>query len=427
VRCFIACERNDVEQAERLAQAALGLLPDADSTFRAGVRGALGDVYRRNGRWEESRHNYLITLTHTSTYENYVQSIHAYGALADLGFRRGRLREAAAYWRKALEVIDDEELWGAYPLPVLGWVHIRLGEILYEWNELDAVRGHLELGQAQARLGGDPRSIIAGALLEARLRVAEGESGRAAVALDQARSAIGDAEYPEWRSAFDLCQVALWLAAGHPGTAVSWATDAAVDVEAPPDSEPSRLALARALLAAGDPASIQRARSVLEPLLAAADAEGRLGIVVETLALLAATRWAANDQPGALEAIERALRLAEPEGYVRSFVDLGPPVIRVLQAARDRGVMPETVTGLLNAASAGGGEPGRVALPEPLSEREKEVLSRLAAGLTNREIGDALFISPETVKKHTGSIYGKLGARNRTEAVRVARDLGLLD
>ena len=100
---------------------------------------------------------------------------------------------------------------------------------------------------------------------------------------------------------------------------------------------------------------------------------------------------------------------------------------RLLQEARSRAVMPDYVGKLLTAF----GSPAfltspEMALPEPLSIREQEILELVAAGLTNQEIADKLIISPETVKKHTGNIYGKLGVSNRTEAAARARTLGLL-
>jgi LuxR family maltose regulon positive regulatory protein len=90
--------------------------------------------------------------------------------------------------------------------------------------------------------------------------------------------------------------------------------------------------------------------------------------------------------------------------------------------------MPDYVTKLLAAFGAGLSFPAQAAaaLLEPLSPREQEILERLAAGLTNREIAEQLVISLETVKKHTGSIYGKLDVRSRTEAAAKARVLGLL-
>jgi LuxR family transcriptional regulator, maltose regulon positive regulatory protein len=127
--------------------------------------------------------------------------------------------------------------------------------------------------------------------------------------------------------------------------------------------------------------------------------------------------------------LEYALRLAEPEGYVRLFADLGLPMTRLLQEARSRDVMPDYVASLLDACGADLASPASMAgtLPEPLSLREQEVLKLIAAGLTNREIAETLVISPETVKKHTGSIYGKLGVRSRTEAAVRAKDLAVLD
>lgn len=126
-----------------------------------------------------------------------------------------------------------------------------------------------------------------------------------------------------------------------------------------------------------------------------------------------------------MTSLEHALRLAEPEGYVRLFMDLGRPMGQLLQEARRRQVMTPYVDTLLQAfgVSAVPGGPG---LPEPLSPRELDVIRLVAAGLTNEEIAGELFISPETVKKHTGNIYGKLGVGNRTEAAARARELGIL-
>lgn len=109
------------------------------------------------------------------------------------------------------------------------------------------------------------------------------------------------------------------------------------------------------------------------------------------------------------------------------------PLARLLQEARTRQVMPDYVGKLLatfgddRTSPASASASGVRALPEPLSEREQEVLRLIAAGLTNREIADRLIISPETVKKHTASIYDKLGVGNRTEAAARGRQLDLLD
>jgi LuxR family maltose regulon positive regulatory protein len=147
-----------------------------------------------------------------------------------------------------------------------------------------------------------------------------------------------------------------------------------------------------------------------------------MGVTIEALALQALAYWKRGTQADAMTGLERALRLAEPEGYVRLFADL--PIARLLQEARSRTVMPEYVATLL---AAFGADPTEAALPEPLTQREREILELVAAGLTNPEIAEKLVISPETVKKHTGTIYGKLGVSNRTEAAARARALDLLN
>ena len=188
------------------------------------------------------------------------------------------------------------------------------------------------------------------------------------------------------------------------------------------------LAMARALSVSADANARARARALLDQALRVTHDEGRMGAHIDALALLALSRWRQGDHVAAMTTLERALRLAEPEGYVRLFADYGLPMARLLHEARRRGVMPDYVGAILEAygASATGYPTVASTPPERLSDRECEVLRHLAAGLTNREIADALVISPETVKKHTSSIYAKLSVGNRTEAATRARELNLL-
>jgi LuxR family maltose regulon positive regulatory protein len=304
-----------------------------------------------------------------------------------------------------------------------------MGELHYEWNELAAAGDRLSQGLARAELGGDARSLIAGHLIAMRLHLSQGDLPAAAGDLERARPLKERSPFPEWCSRFERCQVDLWLAQGRVDDAVAWAEAMLLEsgFEVRPEYEAAQLAAVRVLIGSDEAARHERASRLLERLLQSATAEGRLGVQIEALTLRAVARWNSGDRTGAMIGFELALRLAEPEGYRRLFLDLGRPVDRLLQEARSRGVMPEYVADLVAARGDDLGAPGDPAqLPEPLSAREQEILLLIAAGLTNREIGERLSISAQTVKKHTANIYGKLGVSHRTAAVAMARDLELL-
>jgi LuxR family transcriptional regulator, maltose regulon positive regulatory protein len=431
VRCFIACMQNDLVQAEVLADEALRTLPGEDLHYRPGIYGALGDTYRKNGRWDDAKACYLKVLDFPHSPGFRIESVHVYGALADLDLRQGHLRNAADYWDKALALIHDEENWGTFPLPLTGWVYLRRGELDYECNDLTQAQDHLARGLERAELGGDARALIAGYLLASRINLAAGDIEAALDKLEQARPHADQAQFPDWTSHFERAQVDLWLAQEKLSRAVDWA-DAMLQADAlagRPESEPAQLALARVLIVKGDAASLARARSLLQRLLGDAEFEGRTGVQIEGSALQALAAWKRGERPEAMTSLEHALRLAEPEGYIRLFVDLGLSMASLLQEARARHVMPGYVQKLLAAFGDDLAFPAivRGPLPEPLSVREREILRYIAAGLTNREIADTLVISPETVKKHTASIYGKLGVGNRTEAAVRSRELNVLD
>jgi len=173
---------------------------------------------------------------------------------------------------------------------------------------------------------------------------------------------------------------------------------------------------------------IASASGLLERLLEAAEAGGRAGSAIDILVVQALANHARGDQAGALAWVDRAVALAEPEGYVRTFIDEGPPMMALLKlAAKDRNAS-SYVRQLLAAFTVAGSVETAVAQPliEPLSERELEVLRLLESDLDGPDIARELTVSLPTVRTHTRNIYSKLGVTNRRAAVRRAAELGLL-
>lgn len=157
-----------------------------------------------------------------------------------------------------------------------------------------------------------------------------------------------------------------------------------------------------------------------------------MGSVIEVQLLQALGLQAAGKADQAMTVLAQVLMQAEPEGYIRTFVDEGPPMAALLHHALSRGVTADYTARLLAAFPAvdqgiePSPSPATFSFNEPLSERELEVLHLLATGASNQEIAEALTIALTTAKKHVSNIIGKLGVNNRTQAVSRGRDLGLL-
>ncbi len=192
--------------------------------------------------------------------------------------------------------------------------------------------------------------------------------------------------------------------------------------------------MARVLLAQDKP---DQALRLLERLREEAEVASRAGSVIEILALQALALWARGKKERAVGTLTRALALAEPEGFVRTFADEGPAMGDLLSAAleaRQRGHLDAAnrvpalyIAKLLAALAQEATTPRADArLPEPLSERELDVLTLIAAGMSNKEIAGRLFVSVTTVKTHINNLYRKLDARSRIQAVARARELGIL-
>ena len=194
------------------------------------------------------------------------------------------------------------------------------------------------------------------------MREAEGDLDGALDLLDEAERLYVSDFFPNVRPVPAL-RARVWIAQGRLGEALGWAREQGLSVDDDLSylREFEHITLARVLLARheGERAerSVHEAARLLERLLLAAEEGGRTGRVIEILVLRALAHQALGDIPAALASLDRALTLAEPEGYVRVFADEGPPMAALLRAAAKQGTGPDYVRRLLAAASGTGTTP----------------------------------------------------------------------
>jgi len=367
---------------------------------------------------------------------NLMSSIAALCNAAGLCVVKGQLYKAKAIYQRALELATDNR---GHMLPIAGRALMGLGELAREWNDLEAATHYLTRSLEQTQQWGGFGTLVCYLTL-ARVKVAQGDFDQAGDLIQRARQLAIQTDVSDMDDALvAVSQVRLWIAQGNIEAAQSWARQRGLDADTPAQAESPPFhelrqaevaTLARVYLASEQP---DEALQVLEPLLQVAEKLSQTKRTIEFLALqsLALSQTPSKDNTEkALAQLERALSLAEPESYVRVFVDEGPAMAALLRQATVRGIAPGYVSTLLDAFGMEKGERVKAKhqpLVEPLSERELDVLKLLATSLSIPEIAQELFISASTVRSHTKSIYGKLDVHSRMQAIEKARELEILD
>jgi LuxR family maltose regulon positive regulatory protein len=304
-------------------------------------------------------------------------------------------------------------------------MHVGMSGILCERNDLHAAMQHLVTSQALGEHTGLPQNPYRWRVAMARIREAYGDLDGALDLLQGAeRLYVGDF-FPNVRPVSAMT-ARVWVAQGKLDEALEWTRERELSVSGALSylREFEHITLARVLLARH---AIPDAMRLLKSLLRAADDGVRTGSVIEILVLQAIGYQIQDNIAAALLPLERALTLAEPDGYLRIFVDEGPAMAALLQVAAKQKTAPEYARRLL-AAFALSRNRTRVtqALLEPLSERELDVLRLLGTELDGPDIARQLVVSLSTVRTHTRSIYSKLGVNSRRAAVSRADELNLL-
>ena len=441
LRAEIALSRSDISGAIELCQQALKFLPQDNTLLRGVATYFLGHAQRRAGQMVEAERVYIEASALGLQTDNLLLALHALANLSSVQMAMGRLNQAADTSQRILQITGERrrQSW-----PVAGLAYQGLGRLHYEWNELDAAARYLRLGIEFGQGGGLTGLEINSRSALALTLQAQQDSGRADEMLRQIAAMTERHHHPVYAAAATAQEARLRLSQGRSEQAIHWAETCGLSLDDTAryySHEAEYLTLARVFIAQSQ---TETALNLLHRLQQAAESDQRNGSLIEILILSGLARQVQGDTNSALTSLESALTLAEPEGYVRTFVDEGGSMSKLLRQAQSRGIRPDYVSKLLAAfsdfrfeISDFGLDPddrSKIQIPnskiqnlvEPLSQRELELLRLVADGYSNQEIAQELFVAVGTVKKHLNNIFGKLGASSRTQATARARELNLL-
>jgi LuxR family maltose regulon positive regulatory protein len=412
-----------------LANQALQLVPDENLNLQGLAQMSLGTCYRDIDHQDESVAAYSAAVDLCLAAGNYLAAINSMYQLSRGCEMLGQLHKAATICRQGLAEAAQRVERGLRPYPAEGILHVGLGSVLYEWNELKSAEQSFKEGIRLGELSGFWDTALMGRIFLSRLQQSlsdhQGALATNALALEAARKSDAPIAYRNTLTN----RARLWIAQGDLVKADQWARDvvkkSGKEVSYLHNFE--QITLSRYYLASGEP---EKASKLLHQLVKPVEESGRWGTMIEVLALQSLAMQAQGDVERAIAPMEQALSLAEPEGYVRIFIDLGPemkgPLQSIISADGNLKAYAQTLLAAYQDAEPQGTSDKTQTLVEPLSERELEVLALLSQGMSGPEISAELFVSLNTIKSHIKNIYSKLGVNKRFDAIERARELGII-
>lgn len=438
-RAFRAQATGDFASTIAYAQQAMTLLPAEEGYERGTTAAFLGLAYWSSGDVAAAHRSFAEAL---GTFQRLGGSqivVAATLILANMGLAQGWLRTTVETCEQALHLSRQQ---AGPTLQGTAELYLGLSEVRYEQGDLTTAGQLLQEGESLRE-----QVSISGAnylwwLVKAQITAAQGDLEVAFGHLHEAEQAHRQSPVPNVHPAAAL-KVRWWLQQGRLAEALNWVQESGLSVDDEPSylREYEHLTLARVAIAqyrrGGAEEGLYSAIELLNRLLAAAEAQERTGSIIEILVVQALAYEATADLTGAIPTLERALTLAEPEGYVRIFVEHGTPMARLLQEAMTHNITPTYTQQLLTASETWGQQPKEPPHPsiypstpsplvEPLSQRELEVLRLLNTELSGPEIARELVVALSTVRTHTKRIYSKLNVTNRRAAVKRAAELKLI-
>lgn len=425
-RVYLSQSVGEVPGTLEHARRALDLVPETDIAARATGTALLALAYWGRGDLDVAHQTFSSALELMRQSGHEVDVVRGIFVLGDIRVSQGRLRDAASTYERGLRVAKE----GTYPSPPeTDELYLGLSEVHREWNDLGAAASYLEAMTQAAASTAHKGNRLRWCTASASIRSAQGDMEAALELLDEAERSERRDPLPRLRPV-PAMKARIRISQGSVDDAAGWARAAKLT---PNDDlsylrEFEHVTLARVLVAT-DAASADR---LLERLAVAARTGRRMGNLIEILVLRSLAQQARGNSRAALDTLSEALALAEPEGYLRVFLDEGTRMRDLLRQATARGLAGDYSRRVLAAydvprqPEALPPESNGASPVQSLTTRELEILRLIAGGLRNQEIADTLSISAATVKRHIANAYGKLGAGHRTEALARAKELKLL-
>jgi LuxR family maltose regulon positive regulatory protein len=420
------------------ARQVFDLAPEEDHLGRGAAAGLLGLAFWTGGDLEAAHRSFAEGMAQLQMAGNISDAVGGVLALADIRITQGRLHDAMRTYERALQLAREN---GTPALRGTADMYVGMSELYREHNDLATATQLLLRSQEQGEHTGFPQHPYRWRVAMARLRETQGDLDGALDLLDEAEPLYVSDFFPNVRPVAAL-KARVWVAQGKLDKALGWAREQGLSAEDDISylREFEHITLARIRLAQyksdHSDSPLREAIGFLERLLKAAEEGGRMGSAIEILMLQALAYQLKGDIHTALAALERVLKLAEPEGYVRMFLNESVNMAQLLRETTARKIMPG-YTGKLLAAfeSEGHMDIREVSLPpspssspliEPLSQRELEILRLFKTELSGPEIARELVVALSTVRTHTKSIYSKLNVNSRRAAVKRAEELNLI-
>lgn len=430
IRAYVSSARGDISRSIELSLEAAKVLPPNETSARSANALNLYHAFLMTGdivnASEYAKEAYEIASAGSNLYVA-LQSICASGFIQ---MEQGHLQQAEEIFHRAITM--GQEWGGGHPLPTTATAYNGLGHLHYEWNHLDTALRFVEQGielSESASLWYSSKYPCHATL--AKIKQAQGENDAALEATEKLMTKYPPGTVPGIHAA--SWKGRLFLARNDIASLRQWvsAYEALWDTSGIPDylNEMPFLILCRARLTLGEVGQIPE---LLGHSCERAEAQGRTNNLIEIMTIRALALTAVGNNVDAIASLQKALSLAEPQGYVRTFVDMGPAMQQLLRQVIRGNVLRDYIHHLLDAFPSLSFRPvATVSQPETgfsenLNQREREILRLMAAGLSNPKIAERLYISLNTVKWYTRGLYSKLGVTGRTQAVNLARDLNLL-